>query len=232
MTPFRLSRTVVCSLAWAFGVLAFGLTGGLGRLHGQSFLDPGFESYDVSSGGFTHPVAGAWLFGNDAGVVEPPSPNSSTGPLNTWSATFAPMEGQQYASTYAGADTIRQLLSFSAAGDYRLSVYAAAPSGTVTIPSVGTFTLGNGEFTFTLGAAAIGSLHSVTAGSTWSLFTVDFTIAAPGSYQLGVRNTAASPYFINYDAFALQPVPEPPVMALGVLGAVCLAAVFGRKARR
>jgi len=31
--------------------------------------------------------------------VEPPAPNSSTGSLNTWSPTLAPVEGQQYSST-------------------------------------------------------------------------------------------------------------------------------------
>ncbi len=86
-------------------------------LHGQAFVDPGFESYGVSAGGFIQPASGPWLFGNDAGLVEPPAPNSSTGPLNTWSAIFSPVEGQQYASTYAGADTLRQMVTFSAPGD-------------------------------------------------------------------------------------------------------------------
>ena len=189
-------------------------------LYGQQFTDPGFETYAVNPGGFLQPTSGSWLFSNDGGVVEPPAPNSSTGPLNTWSATFAPVEGQQYASTYAAGDTIRQSVAFNAAGDYRISVFAVAPTGTVTIPSVGTFALGDGEFTLTLGGAAIGSLHTVPAGANWSLFSADFNIATPGNYQLGVRNTVPSPYFINYDAFALQPVPEPSTIALGLLGAL------------
>src|SRR4051812_47903330 len=191
-------------------------------LHGQVFTDPSFESYAVSPGGFVKPASGAWLFGNDAGVVEPPAPNSSTGALDTWSATFAPVDGQQYTSTYAGADTIRQTVAFSAAGDYRLSAYAAAPNGSLTIPGVGTYALGAGEFTFTLANATIGSLHTVPAGSGWSLFTADFTVSAPGSYQLGVKNTAAATYFINYDNFAIQPVPEPSTIALGFLSAAGL----------
>src|SRR6185295_16762179 len=177
MKPIRLARIFLRHVAIVQGVVLF--FGGAAGLRAQSLSDPGFEGYNVSSGNFLQPSSGAWLFNNDAGVVEPPAPNSSTGPLNTWSATFAPVEGQQYASTYAGGDSIRQLLSFSAAGDYRLSVYAAAPSGSVTIPSVGSFALGNGEFTFTLGASAIGSPQTVVAGSTWSLFTVDFSIATP-----------------------------------------------------
>ena len=199
----------------------------LNLLNGQTFLDPGFENYTVSPGGFVQPTSGPWLFANDAGVVEPFAPNSSTGPGNTWSATFSPMQGAQYASTYAAIDTLQQSVTFDAAGNYRLSVNAAAPDGSVTIPSAGTFQLGDGHFTFTIGNTAMGSPHTVTAGSSWSLFTADFAIAAPGSYLLGVRNTSASPYFINYDAFAVQPVPEPATVALGLLGVLSLA-VSGR----
>jgi len=201
-------------------------------LHGQTMTDPGFENYSVTNGGFVQPASGPWLFGNDAGVVEPPAPNSSTAPLNTWSATFAPVEGLQYASTYAGADTLRQLVSFSAAGDYQLSVFAAAPNGTLTIPSLGTFTLESGEFTFTLGNAAIGSVHPVPAGTSWSLFTADITIPAPGNYLLGIRNTLSAPYFINYDAFAIEPVPEPSAIALLLVGALGAAFCWSRRKKR
>jgi hypothetical protein len=200
-------------------------------LHGQVFTDPGFESYSVNPGEFVRPSLGAWLFGGDAGVVEPPAPNSSTGPGNTWSATFAPVDGQQYASTYAGADTIRQGVVFATAGDFRLSVYAAAPNGSITIPPAGTFALGDGEFTFTLAGVAIGSVHTIPAGTGWTLFTADFTVGTSGTYQLGVRNTTVSPYFINYDAFDIQPVPEPSTVALGLLGAVGIALGSGWQRR-
>jgi hypothetical protein len=202
---------------------------GVNLLNGQTFVDPGFENYAVSPGGFIQPTSGPWVFANDAGVVEPFAPNSSTGPGNTWSATFSPVQGEQYASTYAAIDSLQQSVTFGAAGDYRLSVNAAAPAGSVTIPPAGTFQLGDGTFTFTLGNTAIGTLHTVTAGSDWNLFTADFTIATPGSYTLGVRNTAASPYFINYDAFAVQPVPEPSTVALGLLGALGLAVLLAIK---
>jgi len=211
--------------------MAFVVSSFIAASHGQVFTDPGFESYSVNPGEFVRPSLGAWLFGNDAGVVEPPAPNSSTGPLNTWSATFAPVDGQQYASTYAGVDTIQQGVVFATAGDFRLSVYAAAPNGSVTIPSVVTIALGDGEFTFTLAGVAIGSAHAVPAGTGWSLFTADFTVSKSGTVQLGVRNTAASPYFINYDAFNIQPVPEPSAIALGLLGAVGLALGGGWRRR-
>src|SRR3954470_13519554 len=183
-------------------------------VHAQSLTDPGFEPYAVDSGGFVKPTTGPWIFGNDAGVVEPFAPNSSTGPGNTWSATFAPIEGQQYASTYAGLDSIRQSVLFGAAGQYRVSAYAAAPSGSVTIPPAGTFTLGDGQFNFTLGNVPIGSPYTIAPGTDWSLFTADFTIPAPGNYEIGIRNNTTSPYFINYDAFEIKPVPEPSVWQL------------------
>ena len=199
--------------------------------HAQMLSDPGFESYAVSSGGFVRPVSGPWLFANDAGVVEPFAGNSSTALLNTWSAMFAPVEGQQYASTYAILDSLRQVVSFAAAGDYRISVYAAAPSGSLTVPSVGTFTLGSGEFTFLFGNTPIGSLHPVPDGSSWSVFSADFNVPTPGDYEVGVRNTRVAPYFINYDGFAVEPVPEPTVfqltLALGV--GVVLGRVFQRQ---
>jgi hypothetical protein len=216
------ARAVVCALFVALIVPSFA--------QGQTFVDPGFENYVLSPGGFVQPATGPWLFANDAGVARPPATNSSTGPLNTWSATFAPVDGLQYASTYAGSDTLRQVVVFNNPGDYRLSVYAAAPNGTLTIPGVGTSTLGDGQFTFTLGNLAIGSTHLVTAGNSWSLYTVDFNVPAPGAFQLGIRNTASAPYFINYDAFALQPVPEPSTLALALLGALAAGAWWKRRA--
>ncbi len=201
--------------------------------HAQVLSDAGFENYAVTSGGFVKPASGPWLFNNDAGVVEPFAPNSSTGVLNTWSATFAAVEGQQYASTYATLDSLRQVVSFPAAGDYRISVYAAAPSGSVTIPSLGTLPLGSGEFTFLFNDTPIGSLHPVPDGSTWNVFSADFTVPTPGAYEVGVRNTRAAPYFINYDAFAVQPVPEPTVVQLSLAFGVGVIVVraLGRQRR-
>src|SRR4051812_31302220 len=179
------------------------------RLTGQTILDGGFEDEAVAPGGFLKPSIGPWTYNNDAGIVRPYSPNSSTGPLNTWSATFAPIEGQQYVSTYAAADLVKQGVVFTAPGTFRILCYAAAPDGAVTIPNVGTFALTSGQFTFTLGNTPIGTVNTVAPGSSWSLYSAMFNIPAPGSYDLGLRNTLADTYFINYDAFQIQSVPEP-----------------------
>ena len=123
-------RPLLCNRStWARIAMAALVVSGVNLLNGQTFLDPGFENYTVSPGGFVQPTSGPWLFANDAGVVEPFAPNSSTGPGNTWSATFSPMQGAQYASTYAAIDTLQQSVTFDAAGNYRLSVNAAAPDG-------------------------------------------------------------------------------------------------------
>lgn len=180
----------------------------------QTLLNAGFEDNPVAAGGFLKPTTGPWTFSNDAGIVRPFAPNSSTGPLNTWSATFVPIEGQQYASTYAASDLIRQGVVFGAAGNYRISVYAAAPDGTLTIPNVGTSTLTDGEFSFVLGNLAIGQTITVPKGSSWNVYNADFTIPSAGTYDVGVRNTKAAAYFINYDAFSIQSVPEPSLLAL------------------
>jgi hypothetical protein len=52
-------------------------------------------------------------------------------------------------------------------------------------------------------------------------------VASPGNYQLGIRNTLAASYFINYDAFDVEPVPEPSAVIFGLLGALGVA--LGRK---
>lgn len=202
-----------------FGLIMMVLLARANPLLGQAFTDPGFEGYSVSAGSVLQPVSGPWTFANDAAVVRPFSPNVSNG-TNTWSATFAPIEGQQYASTYAGLDSLRQTVTFASAGNYRISAFAAAPSGSITLPSAGggTFPLVSSEFTFTLGGASIGNLNAIDPGSSWTLFSADFSISAPGDYQLGIRNTKIAPYFINYDNFAVQPVPEPSVVALVLLG--------------
>jgi hypothetical protein len=198
---------------------------------GQVLTDPGFESYAVSAGEFVKPAADAWSFVNDAGVVEPFAGNSSTGALNTWSATLAAYEGAQYASTYASLDLIRQTVVFASAGDYEISVFAASPAGSLTIPGVGTSTLVDGEFAFTLGNSTIGATHVVDAGGAWQQYSATLNIPAPGSYQLGIRNTLAAAYFINYDAFSIRSVPEPSTLGLGV-AAVLLLSMHLRTSRR
>jgi hypothetical protein len=202
-----------------------------GTAQAQALTDAGFENYAVNSGEFLKPANGPWSFTNDAGVVEPFAPNSSTGTLNTWSATLSAFEGQQYASTYAGGDSIRQGVTFPSAGQYAISVYAAAPSGTVTIPGVGTLNLTSGAFTFTLAGVNIGSLHTLLPGTGWSLFSDTFSIDKPGIYQLGIDNTVVAPYFINYDAFAIVAVPEPPSLELAVLGVLSAALLRTRNYR-
>ncbi len=200
-----------------------------GSAQAQILLDPGFENYDVSSGSFLRPSSGPWQFANDAGVVRPFAPNSSLGPLDTWSATFAAPEGAQYASTYASLDSLRQTVSFAAAGTYRISVLAAAPEGLLTIPTVGTFTLTDGEFTFIFNNSAVGLPQTVAAGSSWNSYFADFTVTTPGEYQVGVRNSRASPYFINYDSFVLEPVPEPAALQLFVVFGMVAICVRSRR---
>ncbi len=189
-----------------------------GTAQGQTLLDPGFESYSVAAGGFVKPTTGPWIFANDAGVVEPFSPPSSTGSLNTWSATFAAIEGAQYASTYGSFDTLEQSVTFAMPGDYLISLYAAAPSGTVTVPPLPPITLGDGAFRFTLDGVSIGGAYTVQTDVGWTLYTQAFTIAAPGSHTVGVRNSLTAAYFINYDGFAIVPEPATGLLVLLSLG--------------
>ncbi len=224
--PAATGRVLMLLLA---GAAAVGLQERL--LQAQSFTDPGFESYSVADGAFLRPASGEWIFVNDAGVVDPPSPSSSTGPLNTWSATFPAIQGEQYASTYAGLDSLSQSVFLAAPGAYLLSVYAAAPDGSITIPPLSPQTLVDGEFTFILNNSPIGNSHSVTAGATWTLYSVEFSIDTPGSYLLGLRNTRADAYFINYDAFEITPVPEPAAWQLTLLLGGMMLSLIARAGR-
>lgn len=188
--------------------------------HAATLVDAGFESYDVEPGTFVRPATGPWSFDNDAAVVKPFAPPTSTGSFNTWSAALSPWEGEQYASTYAGGDRLQQTVTFDAPGVFELSVYAAAPAGTLTLPGIATVTLGEGEFRFTIDGFYLSPLHTVAAGSDWTRYGVEIQIEEPGDHTLGIANVKIAPYFINYDAFAITPVPEPATygMAMALAG--------------
>ena len=206
------------------GIMLLGIAS---SVHAVTISDPGFESYNVASGGFTK-AAGPWGFSNDAGVVEPFSPNSSNGVLDTWSATFAAFEGEQYASTYAGLDTITQSVNVTAGGTYIFKIYAAAPDGTVLIPpNVDPSTLTTGLFSFTLDSSSLGSF-SIDPGTDWTEYSFTTTIAA-GVHAVGIVNTAAASYFINYDNFSLSQVPVPAAAWLFGSGLLGLIGVARRK---
>ena len=188
------------------------------------FADPGFESYDVAAGQAVFDNSGPWAFENNGRVVEPYTNGNIGSPPDTWSAVFAPHGGEQYACTYAGADTITQSVML-APGSYTVSVWAAAPSGTVTI-SGNTLTLVTGGFEFTLDGSPISLVNALDPDTGWTLFSATFAIDTPGSYDVGVHNPVIAPYFIYFDDFALVPAP-----GIGMAGALAGVAL-GRRRRR
>ncbi len=206
-------------------VLAVALGSGDARALSIAELD--FESYDVASGGFLLAPSDSVSFFNNAGVVEPFSRDPdgavaslSSGGLLTWSATFAAFQGEQYASTYGGFDAIRQDVSFPSAGDYLISVYAAAPDGSVTIGTT-THTLVQGTFAFTLDGFDVDSFQ-IDPGTDWTLFSATLTIPTSGLHTVGFRNTALAIYFINYDDFAIVPEPSSALLLALALPALAL----------
>src|SRR5262249_22547698 len=135
----------------------------------QSFVDPGFEAVIVPAGQYLRPVGTAWSYNNDASIVRPYSAPEQLGFPNTWSATFAPFDGAQYACTYAGGDRLEQAISFSSIGTYTISVHAAAPSGVAHFPH-SDVPLDDGVFTFTLDGVDIGTLFTIVPGTDWTPF--------------------------------------------------------------
>jgi hypothetical protein len=209
-------------LIWSLLQVALISTLGLRSTFAQVLVDPGFESYAVSSGGFLKPTTGAWVFRNDAGIVEPFSPSTSTAVLNTWSATLAPYEGMQYASSYAGGDWFDQEVFFPAAGQYLLSVYAASPSGTL-IQAGGAQQLVDGDFRFAVGGVVTGPTFTPPLDAGWARYRAVINIPAAGNRLVGFHTTKVASYFINFDAFSLTRVPEPASTALMLVGSAAAA---------
>jgi hypothetical protein len=102
----------------------------------------------------------------------------------------------------------------------------------LTIPSVGTWPLEDGEFTFILQNTPIGDLHTVVKGSSWTSYSAVFSINSPGTYTLGIHNTKMAPYFVNFDSFTVQSVPEPSTMVLLATVAASLLFMVGRRQRK
>jgi hypothetical protein len=185
-----------------FVMLLFGVVASAQAI---TIADPGFESFDVDPGGFTK-ENGAWSFDNDAGVVQPYAPNSSTAILNTWSATFDAIEGEQYASTYAGGDRIFQSVTFEKSGEYLFEVFAAAPGGSVNTGG-GYIPLSWGSFYFQVGLQSAG-YFVLYPDTDWAKYSATAYVEA-GTHLVQIKNGASAPYFINYDAFSLTLVPLP-----------------------
>ena len=196
----------------------------------QTVADAGFEQVPVASGQFVK-VGGPWAYTNDAGIVRPFGSSTTTEPLNTWSATRDAFEGAQYASTYAGGDTITQPVTFDQPGVYELSVMAFSPAGIQEIPgNPGLYKpLGNGEFRFEFGGGPVGPTWVVPVGSEWTRYATTVDVTQPGTYPVGIANTRVDVYFVDYDAFRIAAVPEPSAAALLLLTAGCAA---GRRRRR
>ncbi|MGB0715190.1 MAG: PEP-CTERM sorting domain-containing protein [Phycisphaerae bacterium] len=182
----------------------------------QMLQDPSFESYDVAPGEFLIPKDGPWVFNNDAGVVEPFSPNSTLGvDLDTWSATFDAFDGEQYVSTYAARDSISQLVDIPDDGVYIVQVYAAAPDGTIQFPGSDPKDLVTGGFTISIGDQT-SEVFEIAPGTDWTLYAAPFVLEA-GEQDFRIANFGLASYYIHYDNIAI--VPEPATLSLLALGA-------------
>lgn len=190
------------------------LSGGLvGPAMAQVLSDPGFEAIPVGTGMYVRPRTGVWMYENDAAIVRPYAPNTSLATFQTWSATFAPIEGEQYACTYAGGDRISQYVTFPHPGTFELAVWAAAPSGTLTDGDE-TRPLVQAAFRFVFSGIDAGPVFTLEPGTGWTRFSTMVEVTAPITLAVGVHNQYLASYFIHYDGFSV-PAPSA-IAALGV----------------
>lgn len=192
----------------------------------QMIQDSSFEGYEVDPGEYLIPKDGPWVFNNDAGIVEPFSPNSTIGvDMDTWSATYTPFDGEQYVSTYASRDSISQMIDIPADGTYIVQIYAAAPDGTIQFPGSDPKDLVTGGFTISVGNE-ISQIFQIAPGTDWSLYAAPFMLEA-GEQELRIANFGLASYFIHYDNITI--VPEPATLTILALGG---CAVGLRRRRR
>ena len=201
------------------------------------FLDPGFESHSVENGAYLpHSTANdaPWSFYQNSFIVDPFFSQTYSGSSNTRAATYAPQAGEQYVSTYAGNGGVRQLLTISVPGIYRVATYAASPSGSLFIQTPvtsGTFPMVSGEFRFLFGETQFGETHTTAAGITWQRFNSLVTVNTPGTYFFGAKNTKSGVYFNYYDNFNIElvsAIPEPSSAALGIFWIAALGLRYRR----
>lgn len=218
-----MNRLFSCCLTAVIGIFGAAPAG-----FATEFLDAGFEDYSVPDGSFVRPSVGPWQFSStrfaNTFVVDPTFSPTYSWPNDTRSATFAPQQGEQYVSTYAGLGGLQQNVTFDRPGIYRISTYAASPAGDVLIPTLpgGTqsFPLASGEFRFLVHrpfgydeshATLVGEKLTTQSGATWSQFNSLFTLNSPGTFQVVVQNTKTANYFIYYDNFDVsfvRAIPE------------------------
>lgn len=165
----------------------------------------------------------SWVLNNDAFI-----PFSSISHGDSWATpvedrvqyTFledvSPIDGEHFAITYAGFDTLSQSIHILSDGTYHLSVYANAITGKSNTAS----SIASPKFALTMGD------HSATfkekTGDGWNIYTLSAYLTA-GQYDIQIENLTRGVYSIAYDNVVVAPasIPEPSSSLLfGLSGAL------------
>jgi len=195
-------------------------------------VNAGFENASISDGHYTSAGSAPWSFLQNSVVVDPFIAQTYDASGTTRAATYVPQEGEQYVSTYAGNGGVEQPITFDQPGLYRVSAYAASPSGSLFIvtPVVsGSFPMVEGEFRFRLGGVLFGETHHTPSGGPWTQFSSLLTIEAPTTKALGAKNTKGAVYFNYYDNFNIEyvgPIPEPMTGGLGLVAIILVGLMY------
>lgn len=130
-------------------------------------------------------------------------------------------DGDFFAMTYAGGDRIEQQVTVTAAGTYQFSVDFNGILGRVDEGAADLMV--DGQFRLRIGTE-LSDIQVADVRSGWDNFTFTTEIVAPGTYLVGIENTAIANYAIAYDNASFRLIPAP--------GAAALASVVGLAAIR
>ncbi len=178
-----------------------------------------FESPVLPAGkAVIDPVGNAWTFTHPSGLISPPGePVPGQGDYGGYPAP----DGNQYAFIQSGGGsrgTISQQITLPTTGDYRLTYWEAGrPHQNFSLP-----TGGNQPYSILLDSTVLGTF-ATTTDEPFTARSLDFTASA-GTYTFkfaaGGVLTADNTSFI--DGVNLVSIPEPSMLAAGILGSVML----------
>jgi hypothetical protein len=189
-----------------------------------------FEGSPSFSTDYTTPVVGTCSGGSPLFPTATVAVTTDPSLCHASWQSFAAQAGTQMlvanGATASGLDVWRQTVTLTAAGTYTVTAWAR-PTFDLSLPTP----------QFFLGGSAIGSAATLTNGA-WVQFSAMFTVGAPGSVSLSIRdnNLAPAGNDLALDTIEISDpppppgvIPEPSTIALVAGGLILLGLARRRK---